>query len=52
MDIYIANNNTKTLKSVLPIALCASTEYTAISGTTVITYDITGKKPVYTKTPF
>ena len=50
--VYTMNIGDKILKSVLPIALCANAGYKAISGTTVITYDITGKKPVYTKTPF
>ena len=42
----------KEYKAYLPLAVASSQAYTAISGSTVITYDITGKKPFYTKTPF
>lgn len=42
----------KEYKAYLPIAVAPTQAYTAISGSTVITYDITGKKPFYTKTPF
>ena len=42
----------KEYKSYLPIAVSNNEAYQAISGSTVITYDITGKKPFYTKTPF
>lgn len=34
------------------IALRYSDDYTAINGTTIITYDITGKKPLYNKLNF
>ena len=40
------------IKAVYPIAFRMNDNINAISGSTVFTYDITGKKPVYTKTPF
>lgn len=35
-----------------PVAIRSSEEYTAINGSTIITYDITGKKPLYNKLTF
>lgn len=50
--IHISATDTQPLTAVYPIAISRSGDYTAISGSTIITYDITGKKPVYTKAPF
>ena len=50
--IHISATDTQPLTAVFPIAISKSSDYTAISGSTIITYDITGKKPVYTKAPF
>ena len=36
-------------KTYLPIAVAKLSDYVAISGSTVLTYDITGKKPFYSK---
>lgn len=48
----IATIGSKKYKAYFPLAVAENTNYTAISGSTVITYDITGKKPFYTKSPF
>lgn len=42
----------RNLEAYKPIAIRLSDEYTAINGSTVITYDITGKKPLYNKLQF
>ena len=42
----------RTFKAYKPIAIRSSEDYTAINGSTVITYDITGKKPLYNKLTF
>ena len=46
------HSSTFRITLIYPIAICANSSYTAISGSTVITYDITGKKPTYTKNAF
>ena len=42
----------RTFEAYKPIAIRSSEDYTAINGSTVITYDITGKKPLYNKLQF
>lgn len=42
----------RTLEAYKSIALRSSEDYTAINGSTIITYDITGKKPLYNKLQF
>lgn len=42
----------RTFEAYKPIAIRSSENYTAINGSTVITYDITGKKPLYNKLTF
>lgn len=48
----IINIGDREYKSYFPIAVAQTENLVAINGSTVITYDITGKKPFYTKTPF
>ena len=43
---------TRTFEAYKPIAIRSDTKYTAINGSTIITYDITGKKPLYNKLTF
>jgi hypothetical protein len=40
------------LEAYKSVALRSSDTYTAINGSTIITYDITGKKPLYNKLQF